>query len=32
MKDVQLYSSIVGALQYATLSRPGIAYSVNRVC
>ncbi|XP_019459900.1 PREDICTED: uncharacterized protein LOC109359658 [Lupinus angustifolius] len=27
-----LYRSIVGALQYATITRPDLAYSVNRVC
>ncbi|XP_019431343.1 PREDICTED: uncharacterized protein LOC109338534 [Lupinus angustifolius] len=27
-----LYKSIVGALQYATVTRPDIAYSVNKVC
>lgn len=32
VKDVQLYRSIVGALQYATITRPEIAYGVNRVC
>ncbi|KAL5775315.1 hypothetical protein ACOSP7_012872 [Xanthoceras sorbifolium] len=26
------YRSVVGALQYATITRPDIAYSVNRVC
>lgn len=30
--DVKLYRSIVGALQYATLTRSKIAYSVNKVC
>lgn len=30
--DVYLYRSIVGALQYATITRPEISYSVNRVC
>lgn len=29
--DPHLYRSIVGALQYATLTRPDIAYSVNKV-
>lgn len=29
--DVRLYRSTVGALQYATLNRPEIAYSVNKV-
>jgi len=26
------YRSIVGALQYVTITRPDIAYSVNKVC
>ena len=30
--DPTFYRSIVGALQYVTLTRPEIAYSVNRVC
>lgn len=32
MDDVTLYRSIVGALQYATITRPKISYTVNRVC
>lgn len=32
VKDVQLYRTIVGALQYATITKPKIAYSVNKVC
>lgn len=31
VNDVQLCRSIVGALQYATITRPEIAYYVNRV-
>ncbi|RVW87716.1 Retrovirus-related Pol polyprotein from transposon TNT 1-94 [Vitis vinifera] len=30
--NTQLYRSTVGALQYATITRPDISYSVNRVC
>jgi histone deacetylase 1/2 len=30
--DSTRYRSIVGALQYFTLTRPGIAFSVNKVC
>ncbi|RVW12660.1 Retrovirus-related Pol polyprotein from transposon RE2 [Vitis vinifera] len=29
--DPKLYRSIVGALQYATITRPEISYSVNKV-
>lgn len=32
VQDLQLYRSIVGALQYVTIIRPEIPYSVNRVC
>lgn len=31
-KDATRYGSIVGALQYLTLSRPDIAFSVSKVC
>jgi histone deacetylase 1/2 len=30
--DPFMYRSVVGALQYATLTRPEISYSVNKVC
>jgi histone deacetylase 1/2 len=30
--DATRYRSIVGALPYLTLTRPDIAYSVNKVC
>lgn len=32
VSDPHHFRSIVGALQYATLTRPDIAYSVNKVC
>lgn len=32
VRDVQLYRSIVGALQYVTITRPEISFSVNKVC
>ncbi|OIW12049.1 hypothetical protein TanjilG_24473 [Lupinus angustifolius] len=32
LENPSLYRSIVGALQYATITRPDIAYSVNKVC
>ena len=31
-EDPSLYHSIVGALQYATLTRPDIGFCVNKVC
>ncbi|KAM6543699.1 hypothetical protein CsatB_008146 [Cannabis sativa] len=30
--DPQMYRSIVGALQYLTITRPELSYSVNKVC
>lgn len=32
MPNPTLYRSIVGALQYVTVTRPEIAYAVNKVC
>ncbi|GAU11134.1 hypothetical protein TSUD_197580 [Trifolium subterraneum] len=32
LSDPSLYMSIVGSLQYATLTKPDIAFSVNKVC
>jgi len=32
INDVTLYRSTVGALKYLTISRPEIAFSVNKVC
>lgn len=32
MDDPALYGSTVGALQYVTINRPEIGYSVNKVC
>ena len=32
MDDPLLYRSIVGALQYVTITRPELSYSVNKVC
>lgn len=32
MTDPTLYRSVVGALQYATITRPEIAFAVNKVC
>ena len=29
---MQFYTSIVGALQYITITRPEISFSVNKVC
>jgi hypothetical protein len=30
--DATRYRSVVGALQYVTLTRPNISFSVNKVC
>ncbi|PNX54637.1 histone deacetylase [Trifolium pratense] len=32
LADPFMYRSVVGALQYATITRPEISYSVNKVC
>ncbi|PKA55074.1 putative mitochondrial protein [Apostasia shenzhenica] len=32
LSDPSLYRSIVGALQYVTITRPDIAFAVNRAC
>lgn len=32
IQDPKVYRSLVGALQYATITRPEISYAVNRVC
>lgn len=32
LSDPHLYRSVVGALQYVTITRPEIAFSVNKVC
>ncbi|WMV40073.1 hypothetical protein MTR67_033458 [Solanum verrucosum] len=32
LSDAHLYRSVVGALQYVTITRPEISYAVNRVC
>lgn len=32
LTDPTLYRSVVGALQYATITRPEITYAVNKVC
>ena len=31
-EDAQLYRSAVGALQYVTVSKPKLAYSVDKIC
>lgn len=32
MTDPHLYRSVVGALQYATITRPQISFNINKVC
>jgi histone deacetylase 1/2 len=32
VEDITKYKSVVGALQYLTMTRPDISYSVNKVC
>ena len=32
VEDATMYRSLVGALQYATITRPDINFSVNKVC
>jgi histone deacetylase 1/2 len=32
VEDITKYRSVVGALQYLTMTRPDISYSVNKVC
>jgi histone deacetylase 1/2 len=32
IEDITKYRSVVGALQYLTMTRPDISYSVNKVC
>lgn len=32
MSDSHLYRFVVGALQYITITRPDICFSVNKVC
>jgi histone deacetylase 1/2 len=32
VQDATLYRSVVGSLQYATITRPEISYAVNKVC
>ena len=32
VEDLHGYTSMVGALQYVTITRPEISFSVNRVC
>jgi histone deacetylase 1/2 len=32
LPDVTQYRSVVGAIQYLTMTRPDIAFAVNKVC